>query len=151
MSADWMERYFRIAKEVSTWSKDPSTRVGAIVVGKYGQILTQGFNGFPRGINDDPMLLMDREAKLKRMIHAEMNCIFNGSLSGVSLAGSTMYVYGMPVCSGCALSIIQSGIHGVHAMFDGESERAKRWQDSHELTKSLLLEAGVYYYGWPLR
>ena len=49
----WDNRYLRLAKEVSTWSKDPSTKVGAVAV-LNGSVLAQGYNGFPRYILDDP-------------------------------------------------------------------------------------------------
>ena len=82
----WDERYLRLAKEVSTWSKDPSTKVGAIAV-LDGSVLAQGYNGFPKGVNDDPAKYADRETKYKYTVHAEMNCIFNAAQNGVSLYG----------------------------------------------------------------
>ena len=76
----WGERYLHLAKEVSTWSKDPSTKVGAVAIGDNGEVLTQGFNGFPRGIKDSSERLKDRERKYKLVVHAEMNAIYNLSL-----------------------------------------------------------------------
>ena len=73
----WYKRYLKLAAEVATWSKDPNTQVGAVVVGSKGQILSQGYNGFPRGINDTSKRLNDRDTKLSLVVHAEMNAIFN--------------------------------------------------------------------------
>ncbi|VVM20888.1 dCMP deaminase (EC [uncultured Gammaproteobacteria bacterium] len=57
----WDERYLALAKEVSTWSKDPSTQVGAVTVGSKKEVLSQGFNGFPRNINDTDERYNNRE------------------------------------------------------------------------------------------
>ena len=54
MNGQWKNRYYDLAGEVATWSKDPSKKVGAIIVGNHGQVLSQGYNGFPRGMDDDP-------------------------------------------------------------------------------------------------
>ena len=109
----WYKRYLKLAKEVATWSKDPSTQVGAVVVGSKGQILSQGYNGFPRGISDLSKRLNDRDVKLSLIVHAEMNAIYNATYSGVSLDGSTIFIYGLPACSECAKGIIQVGIKKV--------------------------------------
>ena len=106
----WQIRYLRLAQHISEWSKDPSTKVGAVAVGQHGQILSQGYNGFPRGVTDLEDRLEVRDSKYLYTIHAEMNCVFNASLSGVSLYGSSMYVYGLPICHECAKGVIQSGV-----------------------------------------
>ena len=79
----WDMRYMALAKEVSTWSKDPSTQVGTVAVGSKGQVLSQGYNGFPRGVDDDISRLEIRETKYKYVVHAEMNCtsIFSNHLN----------------------------------------------------------------------
>ena len=111
----WGRKYTSLAKEISTWSKDPSTQVGAVVIGEKGQLLSQGYNGFPRGINDTDDRLNNRERKYELVVHAEMNAIYNASFNGVSLKDSTLYVYGLPICSECAKGIIQVGIKKVVA------------------------------------
>ena len=73
----WTRRYLDIAKEVATWSKDPSRQIGAIAVGDKGQILSQGYNGFPRGVKDTDNRYNNREEKYKYVVHGEMNCIYN--------------------------------------------------------------------------
>ena len=63
MSEKWDMRFIELAKHISLWSKDPSTKVGCVVVGEDREIRSTGFNGFPRGIDDDEDRLMDREKK----------------------------------------------------------------------------------------
>jgi dCMP deaminase len=135
----WDERYLSLAKEVSTWSKDPSTQVGAVTVGGKKEVLSQGFNGFPRGINDDERY-HDRETKYKFVVHAEMNAIYNATYSGTSLDGATLYVYGLPICSECAKGIIQVGIKKVVVE---KSKELDNWNDSVKLSKAMFDEAGV--------
>ena len=135
----WWPRYLGIAREVSTWSKDPSTKVGAIAVGNKGQILAQGYNGYPRGMDDSDY--SDREEKYKKIVHAEMNCIYNASWNGVSLDGADLFVYGLPVCHECAKAVIQVGILRVICPYN--PDWPKKWQESFDLTKQFFEEAGV--------
>lgn len=137
----WTKRYLQLAKEISTWSKDPNTQIGSICVGKSGQILSQGFNGFSRGVRDHSHRLKNRTLKNQLMVHAEHNCIFNATLNGVSLKNSTMYVYGLPVCSECAKGVIQVGIKKVIACHS--IEIPEKWKESVELALLMMKEAGV--------
>jgi dCMP deaminase len=137
----WWPRYLGIARQVSTWSKDPSTQVGAIAVGTKGQILAQGYNGYPRGMDDSDY--DNREEKYKKIVHAEMNCIYNASWNGVSLDGADLFVYGLPVCHECAKAIIQVGIKRVISPW--MQNLPKKWDDSFELTNKFFKEAGVKY------
>ena len=139
----WGDRYLGLAREVSTWSKDPSTKVGAVVIGDHGQLLSQGFNGFPRGINDNAARLKDKQKKYKLVVHAEMNAIYNAGLNGISLDGSTLYVYGLPVCNECAKGIIQVGIKTVVAM--RPKDYNKDWDESIKDAEALFKEAEVMY------
>lgn len=129
-----------MAKQVAAWSKDPSSKIGAVAVDNKGKILTTGYNGFPRGIEDSESRYNDRALKYEIIVHAEMNAIFNATYNGVSLDGSTMYVYGLPCCNKCALGIIQTGVNRV--VMDGNPDD-ERWKDSWELTKTLFDEANV--------
>jgi len=140
MSSKWDLRYLDLAKNISSWSKDPSRQIGAVAIGSKGQVLAQGFNGFPRGIEDTPERYQDRETKYKYVVHAEMNCIYNASYSGVSLDGSSMYVWGLPVCSECAKGIVQVGVKRVIMPLQDTPES---WMDSWNLTKAFFDEAGV--------
>jgi len=139
----WDTRYLSLAKLVSSWSKDPSTKVGAVAVGEHGQILSQGYNGFPRGVADVETILNDRELKYRYTIHAEMNCIYNASLSGISLKNSSLYVYGLPICHECAKGAIQSGVSRVVSAYDHTSERGVTWNASWQYSKAMLEETGI--------
>lgn len=136
--------YLELAKNIASWSKDPSTQVGAVAVGKHGQILAQGYNGFPRGIIDSEERLNTRELKYRYTVHGEMNCIYNAALNGTSLDGSDMYVYGLPVCSECAKGIIQIGVKRVFACYP--EKVSQKWADSGALTGEMFNETGVEYY-----
>ena len=145
-ASGWGNKYTHLAKEISTWSKDPSTKVGAIVVGEHGQLLSQGYNGFPRGIKDSDERLNNRERKYELVVHAEMNAIYNASLTGVSLRDSTLYVYGCPVCNECAKGIIQVGIKKVVAVRPKDMPVVlKRWDESIKVAGALFREAEVMY------
>ena len=140
LSSKWDIRYLRLAEEVSSWSKDPSTKIGAIAVGSKGQVLAQGYNGFPRGIEDNPVHYEDRDIKYRYVVHAEMNVIYNATYNGVSLCGSTLYVTGLPVCSDCAKGIIQVGIDRVIMK---EQIIPQKWLESWKHTKSMFDEANI--------
>lgn len=143
-SEKWDKRFLELARHVSTWSKDPSTKCGAVCIGKSGQVLTTGYNGFPRGCDDSEELYLDREYKYKNIVHAEMNAIFNASLNGVSLNGSTLFVSGMPPCHACSSGIAQSGISRVVYHCD-KSVLPESWQSSCDLGYKILRSANVVY------
>ncbi|MBT3432005.1 MAG: dCMP deaminase family protein [Candidatus Thioglobus sp.] len=136
----WDKRYLSLAAEVATWSKDPSTQVGAVTVGSKKEVLSQGFNGFPRGVHDTDERYNHRETKYKFVVHAEMNAIYNATYSGTSLDGATLYVYGLPICSECAKGIIQVGIKKVVIE---KSKELDNWNESVQLSKEMFNEAGV--------
>jgi dCMP deaminase len=142
MNEKWKLRYIGLAKEISSWSKDPSTKVGAIVVGGMGQILSQGYNGFPRNVKDDLASYEDKDKKQALVVHAEMNAIYNASHNGIALRGATMFIYGLPVCHECAKGIIQVGIKSVISEY---TKISRKWEDSNKITESLFAEAGVNY------
>ena len=139
----WTRRYLDMAKEVATWSKDPSTKVGAVAVGSKGQILSQGYNGFPRGVKDITERYEVREEKYKYVVHGEMNAIYNACHTGASLDGATLYVSGLPVCSECAKGIIQVGISKV--IMEYPKDIPDSWRESMKTTSSMFLEAGVIF------
>jgi len=137
----WHERYLKLAEEIANWSKDPSKKIGAVAVGKKGQVLAQGYNGFPRGITHSSKRLENRELKYKYVVHAEMNLIYNASYNGTSLDGSTVYVTGLPVCSECAKGLIQVGVEQV--IMPIQTDTPEKWKESFKLTRELFEEAGV--------
>lgn len=145
LSNKWDNRYMELAKAVSTWSKDPSKKIGAIAIGSKGQVLAQGFNGFPRGIDDTDERLNDRETKYKYVVHAEMNLIYNATFNGISLDGSTVYIYGLPLCSECAKGLIQVGVKRIVMNKDSLESSNDKWLESFELTIQLLNESGIHW------
>ena len=133
-----------LAKHVSSWSKDPSKKIGAVAVGRHGQILSQGYNGLPRKIRDTDERLNDREIKYKFVVHAEQNCIYNATLNGVSLEGADLYVYGLPICNECAKGVIQVGIKNVYMCYDDDLK--DKWSESFEWTKMMFDEVDMEYW-----
>lgn len=137
----WVVRYLSLAREISTWSKDPSRQIGAVAVSAKGQVLATGYNGFPRGVFDTPERYNDRPTKHRFVVHAEMNCIFNATYNGVSLDGATMYVWGLPMCSECAKGVAQVGIKKV--FWAATQEIPPTWIESLTHTKEILDECDV--------
>lgn len=136
----WDRRFLLLAQYVSTWSKDPSTKCGAVIVRPDRTVASVGFNGFPRGCDDNPALYDNRETKYSRVVHAEVNAIL--SAHG-RLDGCTLYTWppGLaPTCERCATVVIQSGIKRVVFMRE-DNEFTRRW--SPEIALQLYREAGV--------
>ena len=140
----WDKRYLALAEHISTWSKDPSRKIGAVAVGEKGQVLAQGYNGLPRGIDDQESMYENKVVKYQHVVHAEMNCIYNATYNGTSLDGATMYIHGLPVCSECAKGIIQVGIKRV-VTTEIDDSMPERWVESTQLTKKMFEEAEVTY------
>lgn len=136
----WHNRFLNLAREISTWSKDPSAQIGAVIVNDERRILATGYNGFPRGIMDNDWRYQDREIKYKYVVHAEMNAIYNATFNGISLNNSTLYVWGLPVCSECAKGVIQVGIKKV---IMPKLDYPDRWVESFRKSRELFSEAGV--------
>ena len=140
MTSKWDIRFIGLAQHISTWSKDPSTKVGCVVVGEDREIRSTGFNGFPRGIDDDEERLMDREKKYPLICHAEENAIMHAARIGVSLKDSTAYVT-WPPCSRCARSLIQAGIREI--VYPETGKIPDRWIEDFTISDNMLNEAGV--------
>jgi dCMP deaminase len=144
MNADehrWHVRFIKLAHEVSTWSIDPSTKVGCVLV-KNKRVISTGYNGFPKNISDSFDRLMDREQKYEMTVHAEINAITTAALHGVSTEGSTAYVTFNP-CSRCSAVLINAGIDSVYV--STANEIPTRWLENFILASKMLAEAGVDY------
>ena len=135
----WDERFVRIAFEVATWSKDPGTKVGAVLVAER-RIIATGYNGFPQNIEDSINRYEDRETKLALTVHAEVNAILNAAKNGAPTAGSTLYVT-FPPCVSCSTAVIQAGVKRV--VRPHLSTAPERWLDSFARGGKLLVEAGI--------
>jgi dCMP deaminase len=146
----WDIRFIRIAREVASWSKDPSTQVGSIAV-KNRKIIATGYNGFPKTINDDLDRLRNRETKLKFTVHGEMNMIYNAVEHGVKLKDSTVYVWGLPVCQECWKGLVQTGVSRV-VMPSIELEGGK-WKEGCTFAKDYMQKSCIniteYLMSWP--
>jgi dCMP deaminase len=150
MSLRWDKRFLQLALDYAHMSKDPSTRVGAIIVGPDRELRSAGFNGLPRNIVDLPSRLHNRETKLKLMVHGEMNAVLAAARVGIPLKGCTMYmaatnplneVWGGVPCTRCSVEIIQTGI--VRIVSWSIKTAPSRWHDDLTFAKQLLLEAGI--------
>jgi|TARA_Y100000310_G_scaffold69164_1_gene64592 dCMP deaminase len=139
MDSKWDLRFLGLACHIAGWSKDPSTKAGAVVV-KERRVLSLGYNGFPMGIDDDPALYEDREAKYIRVVHAEANALL---LGGTDLRGATLYTWPFMSCSRCAGLVIQAGIMRHVSLFTEDEEHLDRWGEPPMLTKEMLGDAGV--------
>lgn len=138
----WDERYVRLAKHISSWSKDPNAAIGAVITSpELGRIISVGFNGFPINIEDDEDRLEDNNLKQQMVIHAEENAIL---FAGRAAMGCHIYVVGKPVCSHCALLIIQSRIARVIAVRPNFSQISK-WNETGKRALELFDEAGVAF------
>ena len=142
MSDKWDMRFLDLATHISEWSKDPSTKVGCVVVGPDREIRSTGFNGFPRGILDSDDRLTDRDLKYPLICHAEENAIMHAARIGISLKDCTAYVT-WPPCSRCARSLIQAGVKEV--VYPEDCEIPERWEEDFAIATSMFTESGVNY------
>ena len=133
----WHKRFLELAEFISKWSKDPSSKIGAVIVDKYNRIISTGYNGFPRDVEDTLYRYEDRDIKYKIILHAEENAI---SYAKRDLSGCTLYISGLPPCAHCASLVIQSGIRKVVIH---KQEIPERWIESMTLSKQILNEANV--------
>jgi dCMP deaminase len=149
-SLRWDHYYLQQALLASSMSKDPSTKVGAVIVGPEQESLISGFNGFPRLIHDTPERLNNRELKYKLVVHAEENVLLVASKCGINISGCSLYyaaqdknhnlVWGGAPCIRCTVSLIQAGIKEVVTY---QAPIIDRWAGDMELAKQILFEAGV--------
>jgi dCMP deaminase len=138
---NWHVRFIKLAHEVAEWSKDPSTKVGCVLV-KNKRVISTGYNGFPKNISDSFDRLMDREQKYEMTVHAEINAITTAALHGVSTEGATAYITFNP-CSRCSAVLINAGIDSVYV--STANDIPTRWLENFILASKMLAEAGVEY------
>jgi dCMP deaminase len=148
----WDRHFLKLAMVHGSLSKDPSTKVGAVIIGPDQEIISMGFNGFPRGILDSAERLTDRDMKLKLVVHGEMNAILIAARNGIRLKGSTMYIvaqdkngdcWGGAGCTRCTVEMIQAGIAKV-VSYPLHTAPA-RWHDDCRFAQGLMIEAGMEY------
>ena len=136
--------YIDLARNISSASKDPSTKVGAVIVSnKTGGIVSTGYNGFARGMADDDRLDC-RPTKYRLVVHAEVNAICNSALLGVPLIDTSLYLYGTFICGTCAGALVQSGVNKVYIMVN-RNKQTEVWEKMFEDAKVIFDECGVDY------
>lgn len=133
--------FMKIVYITAARSKD-RTKIGSVII-KNGSIISSGFNGFPRGVIDQPKRLENRTIKYRLIVHSEENAICNAARLGVSTYGGILYTQTYPCCE-CAKSIAQSGIMQVvvHQQF-GYLSHTKKWENSVKYSKIIFNEANV--------
>lgn len=135
----WDARFLALAELVASWSKDPSTQTGCVIVRPDRSLASVGYNGFPRGVEDRPERLADRPTKYALTVHAEANAVI---AARAGLDGCTAYVYPWPPCASCAGVLIQAGIRRVVAPPATEEQQA-RWGESFTAASFMFDEANV--------
>jgi dCMP deaminase len=137
----WDLRFLRLAREVATWSKDPSTQVGAVIVRRNRSVHSVGFNGFPQGMSDDPALYADRDSKYSRTVHAEMNALI---FAYGSVEDCTLYTWPFAPCDRCAAHMVQAHIR--RFVFPSlPADKVVRWAAPLALAVSYFKECGAEF------
>lgn len=136
----WDKKFLDLCGTVEKWSKDPSTQVGAIIVGPDREVRSLGYNGLPRGVEDRPERYSIRPEKYQWVEHAERNAIYNAARTGTPMQGCTIYLKWFP-CTDCTRAIIQSGItQMVCAVPDVDMPK---WGADFKISLQMLEEAGI--------
>ena len=138
----WDKRFLDMAQFVSEWSKDPSTKVGAVITDGDKKVISLGYNGLPQWVRDDPDILNNREEKYKFIIHAEVNAILQAHKDNY-FAG-TIYTYPFLTCPQCAAMIIQAGIMRVVSYECVDERWIPRIEDSKKLLEMADIEVVEY-------
>lgn len=141
----WDQYFMTMAYLVSMRSKDPSTRVGAVIVGHNNEVRSTGYNGLPVGVTDVAERYEDVYFKSIASNHAEENAILHCARIGVPTQNCTMYTIWQP-CAMCSKMIIQTGIKKVvfDKMFPGnDPSLQENWKENMAISIDMLLEAGV--------
>ena len=146
----WCKRWLEEANLKSTWSKDPKTQIGAVIVDeKYNDLVSIGFNGIPRGVRDNVEERNSRKngEKYYWYEHAERNAIYNCVRKGVSTNGLSLFLNSIVPCADCARAIIQSGIRHVYfsktEINKKDKETSAKWNKSAEKSVIMMQEAKV--------
>ncbi len=147
MSKGWTEYFMDMASFVATKSKDQSMKCGTVIIGEGHTILTTGYNGFPRGVDDNNEAYHKRPEKYFWTEHGERNAIYNAARNGVKLLGARAYITGYP-CVECARAIVQAGIAEIIVPTEETDPFFKMgrwgdWSESFEKAKQILWAGSV--------
>lgn len=136
----WDLRFLSLASLVSSWSKDPSTKTGAVIVRPDNSIASVGYNGFPKKMGDNPALYADRNEKYSRVVHCEVNALLLGR--DQSYDEYTLYTWPFLSCDRCFVQMVQSGITRFVAPV-ASKDQLTRWGDAFVRVKNYAAETGV--------
>jgi dCMP deaminase len=140
---NWNEYFLLIAESVKTKSKDKNTQIGAVIVGKNKEILSTGYNSFPRGLDDSLLERQDRPEKYYWFEHAERNAIYNAARVGIPIDGGSIYLTSGPPCADCARGIINAGIKTIYCKKECTTKNKEMWGESQRRSLQMLKECGV--------
>lgn len=135
----WDVRFMELAHFYARWSKDPSTKVGAVIVDTDRNPIGQGYNGFPRDVSDLPERLNNRETKHAFTMHAEANAVLRALATGKDLSRAIIYCTHFP-CVDCAKLIVQSGLRHVYCPMTADLEG---WEKSQERARIIFVETNT--------
>jgi len=143
----WDLRMLAAAKLFSSWSKDPSTRVGALLVDSSRRFVSMGYNGFAAGLDDSVDRLSNREYKYGCVLHAEENVFFNAT---APLFGTTLYTYPMPPCSKCTAAAIQVGVIRIVSVSGHYRTLSSDWKEKLEWAREMCEQVSIPIVLYPL-
>jgi dCMP deaminase len=140
----WDRRFLQMAQLISTYSKDPSTKVGAVIVA--GKVLVSaGYNGLPASMPDKAEYYDNREEKYSRILHGECNALL---FAGRSVKGMTCVTWPFSPCDRCCVLLLQAGIS--RFVFPQlPADKAERWGDSMAKAKGYIEECGAWWTEYP--
>lgn len=140
MKKKQIKNYSQLTYAISLFSKDPDKKVGSIFLHpKTFQILSTGYNGFPRKVNETKKRWKKPE-KYKWVVHSEQNGIYNATLNGVKLKNSILFTTKFP-CNDCAKGLIQAGINTIYTYKPDLNH--KTWGQSVKISLEMFKESNI--------
>ena len=140
---NWTEYFLNLAEQIKLKSKDQSTQIGAVIVGIDNEVLSTGYNSFPRGLNDNVPERQISPLKYEFIVHAEINAIVNAARAGVSIHGSTLYLSCGTPCNDCAKAIVNGGIKKIYCKKECTTKNKLMWADKKRIAQEIFFECGV--------
>lgn len=139
----WNDYFFDLCDTISRKSKDPSTKVGAVIVNSGNSIISTGYNGLPIGVDDGVEARYARPEKYTWTCHAEENAIAFAARNGISTNGATLYCNRLPCCARCTRLALQAGIRRFVILSDVPQETIDRWRTENEIAIAMVNESGA--------
>lgn len=138
----WDSYFMAMARLVAKKSKDESVKVGVVIVGPDHEVRSTGYNGFPRGVDENDLERWERPIKYQWVEHAERNAIYNAARMGTSTKGCIAYMESPP-CTDCGRALIQAGIKEIVVTTQNPFKDRTDWKESIKFATDMLEEAGV--------